>query len=598
MSIITIDFETFYDKDYSLSKMTTEEYVNDPRFEVIGVGLKIDDEPTKWLTDGYIDQEFADTDWSQHAVLCHNTLFDGYILSKKYGVKPGFWFDTLSMARAIHGVEAGVSLAKLATRYGLGEKGNEVVQALGKNRSDFSAGDLDRYGAYCRNDCDLTHALFNILAAKFPENELKLIDLTIRMFTEQTLMVDENLLVERLADIKNEKSITLQGLMESLNVQTEQEVSKILGSGPKFADVLRKYGAIVPMKESPTTGKLTYAFAKTDPGFIELQEDENPFIQQLCAVRLGTKSTMEESRIERFIGIGRRNGGYLPVPLRYYGAHTGRWAGLDSVNFQNLPSRNKKKKALKNSIMAPPGYVVINCDSSQIEARILAWLAGQLDLLQAFRERRDVYSEFASKVFGRPVTKKDEKERFLGKTCILGLGYGTGAKKLRHTLAMGGVDMTAVQCKEIVDLYRREYSWIPKLWDKYDMALGMMVGDPDNKLELPNGLYIRYNNLRISEGKYVYDSRSGPKNLWGGAMVENMDQALARIIIGEQMIRIAERYRIALTVHDSVVAVVPEDEAKEAIMFMVEVMSNPPAWAPDLPLACEAKFHRSYGECG
>ena len=155
-------------------------------------------------------------------------------------------------------------------------------------------------------------------------------------------------------------------------------------------------------------------------GFIALTEHEDPFIQQLCAVRLGTKSTIEESRIERFIHVGARNRGKLPIPLKYYGAHTGRWAGSDKVNFQNLPSRDKKKKALKNAVVAPDEHVVINCDSSQIEARMLAWLAGQGDVVQQFAKGEDVYSIFASKIYGRDISKKDPIERFVGKTCILG----------------------------------------------------------------------------------------------------------------------------------------------------------------------------------
>jgi len=189
-----------------------------------------------------------------------------------------------------------------------------------------------------------------------------------------------------------------------------------------------------PLKTSPATGKETYALAKNDEGFITLTEHEDPFIQQLCAVRLGTKSTIEESRIERFIGIGARNKGRIPIPLKYYGAHTGRWAGSDSVNFQNLPSRDKKKKALKKAVLAPPKHYVINSDSSQIEARILVWLAGQKDVTEQFRKGDDVYSIFASKIYGKHISKETPVERFVGKTCILGLGYGTGAKKLQHTL--------------------------------------------------------------------------------------------------------------------------------------------------------------------
>jgi len=622
MSIITIDFETFYDKEYSLSKMTTEEYINDPRFEVIGVGIKVDDGPSKWVTGEDVVFELADIYWPDHAILCHNTLFDGAILAWHYGIKPEMWIDTLSMARALHGVDAGGSLKVLAERYKLGAKGDEVNDALGKRLVDFDAVSLERYGAYCRNDVDLTFRLFLELADKFPDSEMQLIDMTIRMFTEPALMVDDGILLDRLDEVRTEQSSLLRGLMTGMNVSSEEEVRTILSSNPKFAELLTRLGVVPPTKVSATTGKETFAFAKTDAGFLELQEHTDSFIQELCRVRLGTKSTIEESRIERFIDIGARNRGLLPVPLRYYGAHTGRWSGLDSVNFQNLPSRDKKKKTLKNSVIAPDGCVVINSDSSQIEARVLAWLAGQSDLVEQFRNGEDVYSTFASKVYDRTISKKDPVERFVGKTCILGLGYGTGAAKLQHTLKLGGAELTLEKCENIVELYRKTNDKIVRLWKTADDTLDNLISWPFDEeggrttwkhfgnesvivdpsgIRLPNGLYIRYpdlkNKLENKRFKKVYKSRRGEVYIWGGGVTENVVQALARIIVGEQMLRISERFRVALTVHDAAVVVVDEKERKDAIAFITDIMSTPPQWCSDLPVACEAKWGRSYGEC-
>jgi DNA polymerase I-like protein with 3'-5' exonuclease and polymerase domains len=380
------------------------------------------------------------------------------------------------------------------------------------------------------------------------------------------------------------------------------------------------------MKTSLTTGKETYALAKNDEGFIELTEHEDTFIQHLCAVRLGTKSTIEESRIERFIQIGERNNGRLPIPLKYYGAHTGRWAGSDKVNFQNLPSRDKKKKTLKNAVVAPDGYTVINCDSSQIEARVLAWLAGQDDLVTMFAEGRDVYSEFASKIYKRTITKADPVERFVGKTCILGLGYGTGATKLQHTLKTQppGAIIDDDMAKSIVDLYREENDKIPKLWKECDTYLENLISWPVEEddhepiadypigkhkcviaspegILLPSDFYIRYpgihKNTKDTKTQIVYKSRKGPVSIWGGGVVENIVQALARCVVGEQMLKIGERYRPALTVHDAVVCVVPDDEVEEATEFIVQCMKTPPNWATGLPVACEAKYGKSYGDC-
>jgi DNA polymerase I-like protein with 3'-5' exonuclease and polymerase domains len=617
VAFVTLDFETYYSSEFSLKKLTTEEYINHQLFEVIGVGIKIDDGKTEWYTRD-AKKALEQIDWANSALLCHNAQFDGAILAWRYGIVPAKYFDTLCMARAIHGVDAGGSLAALAERYMLGKKGTEVVDALGKRGGDFSSEDLASYGRYCRNDVDLTYKLFiRLLEEGFPSPELDLIDMTLRMYMEPVLMVDDALLVTRLEEIKQEKSMLLSGLMGKLGCETEEDVRKKLASNPQFAAVLAEFGIDAPTKISPTTNKETYALAKNDEGFIELTEHDDPFIQQLCAVRLGTKSTIEESRIERFIHIGARNRGRLPVPLRYYGAHTGRWSGSDAVNFQNLPSRDKKKKALKNSVVAPPGHVIINCDSSQIEARVLAWLAGQEDVTKQFANGEDVYSIFATKIYKKPISKANPVERFVGKTCVLGLGYGTGAKKLQHTLKTQppGADLPEDECKRIVDLYRSANHKIPALWHECDLALNHLAAWPAGAkdyalgqhkcvwitpqgIRLPNGLHIRYPKLRKNNDRFIYESRKGIQSIWGGAMVENIVQALARIIVGEQMLEIRRRgYRPVLTVHDAAVIVVKKGEQEQAVKAITTVMSTPPAWAPGLPVSCEAKYGVSYGDC-
>jgi DNA polymerase I-like protein with 3'-5' exonuclease and polymerase domains len=623
MNLITLDLETFYSQEVSLTRLTTEEYVRHPEFEVIGIGIKINDAPAYWISGSHemLNKHLRSLPWRDSMLLCHNTMFDGSVLAWTLQISPQKYLDTLSMARALHGVDAGGSLKFLAERYQIGVKGEEVIHAKGKRKADFTPEELARYGEYCVNDVELTYKLFECMAHKFPESELDLINLTLRMYIHPVFTVDENLLLERLEDVRAEKSELLSSLKEKLGCNTEEEVRKKLASNKQFAELLKSFGVEPPVKESPTTGKPTFALAKNDEGFLALTEHEDPFIQQLCAVRLGTKSTIEESRIERFIDIGKRNQRRLPIPLKYYGAHTGRWAGQDKVNFQNLPSRDKKKKTLKNAIVPYPGHFVINSDSSQIEARILAWLAGQTDVVDAFAQGRDVYSEFATKVYGRPISKENPIERFVGKTCILGLGYGTGAAKLQHTLKTQppGAIVDDDEAKRIVDLYRSENDKIIDLWADCDNFLENLISWPKNKKDyyigvhdcvtacpegilLPNGFYLHYPEITrdTSEAKsrIVYKSRRGPVSVWGGSIVENIVQALARCVIGEQMLLISERYRPALTVHDAVVVVVPEDELDEALAYVIECMNTRPSWAPGLPITCEAKYGLSYGACG
>jgi len=621
MSIITLDFETYYTKGLGFKTQTTEEYVRDRRFEVIGVGVKIDDAPATWFsgTKAEIHNYLSTLPWDTNALLCHNTLFDGCILSWHFGVNPMFMLDTLCMARALHGVDVGGSLASLSVRYGIGQKGDEVVKAEGKRREDFTKEELATYGDYCINDVELTYKLWKGLSSAFPDDELALIDMTLRMFTHPVFMVDDALLQDRAIELHEEKLALLEGLMGALGCKDAEGVRKKLASNKQFAVLLEAGGIPAPMKISKTTGKETYALAKNDEEFLKLLEHEDPTVQQLCAVRLGTKSTIEESRIERFIDVGKRNKGYLPIPLKYYGAHTGRWAGSDKVNFQNLPSRDKKKKALKNAVIPPDGHVVINCDSSQIEARVLVWLAGQDDVVKQFADGEDVYSVFASKIYGVPISKANPIERFVGKTCILGLGYGTGKLKLQHTLKTTppGITVSEEDAGNYVDIYREANDMVIQLWKDGDAVLRDLANWGDTKpyyygrhkclkvtkegIQLPNGLYIRYPNLKWdtteSKSGHTYTSRKGKVSIWGGAVVENVVQALARIVVGQQMLKINQRYRVALTVHDAAVCVVPEEELSSALAYIVECMSVPPEWARGLPVSCEAKYANSYGEC-
>jgi DNA polymerase len=385
-----------------------------------------------------------------------------------------------------------------------------------------------------------------------------------------------------------------------------------LMSNPKLATLLRTLGVVPPTKVSAKTGKEAFAFAKSDEAFKELLEHPNPTVQAVVAARLGVKSTLEETRTERFITIADR--GTLPVPLRYYAAHTGRWGGDDKVNLQNLP----RKSPLKKSMLAPKGHVFIDCDSSQIEARTLAWLAGQEDLVDAFDKGEDVYKIMATSIYEVPLDEVTDYQRFVGKTTILGCGYGMGSAKFQTQLKTFGVSLLSTECASIVYKYRDQFSQIPALWTQGDKVLDALIGTQTAPLgeheallvdmfgiKLPNGMYLRYDNLRKERDKksgrdqFVYDVKRGratlPTYIYGGKLIENVCQALARIIIGEQMLMIARRYRVVMTVHDAVGVIAPIEEADKARAFVEACMRMRPKWAPTLPLNCESKIGASYG---
>lgn len=606
MNLIVLDFETYYtSKDLGFKTQTTEEYVRDPRFEVIGVAVKVNDEPTQWCSDSLdeIDLWLHQFDWGNSMVVAHNAMFDMAILNWHFDIRPKAIADTLSMARAINGIEVGNSLKKLAVHYNLGVKGEEVLQAINLRRRDFSEQQLAEYGAYCINDVDLTYDLFLTLLPMFQKVELKLIDLTIRMFTEPQLRLDESLLQQHLIEVKERKKI----LLDSCGADLED-----LMSNQKFAEVLRGLGVEPPMKISLTTGKEALALAKSDEGFKALAEHPDERIQTLVAARLGNKTTLEETRTERLIGIAGR--GKIPVPLSYYAAHTGRWGGSDKINFQNFPSRGENAGKLKKAILAPEGHVIIDCDSAQIEARVLAWFAGQDDLVEAFKNGEDVYKIMASAIYRKAREEVTAGERFVGKTTILGAGYGMGSAKFQTQLKTFGVSVSTEESARIIATYRETYPSIPTLWKSGSTAIDAMtkgrtatwgngcISIDAEGILMPNGLYQRYPNLRKvrdKDGKdqYIYDSRKGAVKLYGGKLAENICQGLARCIIGEQLIKISRKYRVVLTVHDAVACVAPKEEAEEAMAYVMECMRFVPSWAQGIPLNCEAGMGESYGDC-
>jgi DNA polymerase I-like protein with 3'-5' exonuclease and polymerase domains len=607
MKIITLDFETYYAKDYGLRKCTTEEYIRHEQFEVIGVSVKVDDGETEWFSGTKKDtKEFLKKlDWESSVAVAHNAMFDMAILNWHFDIRPRKIVDTLSMARALYGTEVGGSLDALVTRFNLGVKGNEVLNALGKRRLDFTPEEMEAYAGYCINDTELTYKLFGVLAKDFPMSELNLIDLTIRMFTEPVIELDEARLMSHLQLVQIQK----EQLMDKLSHERET-----LMSNPKLAELLIDLGVTPPTKISARTGKEAYAFAKSDEGFKALLEHEDSYVQAIVAARMGVKSTIEETRTERFISVARR--GALPIPLRYYAAHTGRWGGSDKINMQNLPRGSQ----LKFAMLAPEGYKFVDSDLSQIEARTLAWLAEQEDLLTAFERGDDVYKIMASAIYGKPVEDIDKDERFVGKTTILGCGYGMGAAKFRAQLKTFGKDLPQEECERIIEVYRSTYPKIPELWRAASKALDSMISNQSSPIgragavmvegtagiRLPNGLYLKYPNLRKvtnEEGRteMVYDTKRGrttiDNRIYGGKAIENVCQALARIVIGEQLLRVAKKYKVAMTVHDAIGCIVPEAEEQTGKEFVEMVMKVRPKWAQDLPLDCEAFTGDSYGGC-
>lgn len=662
--ILCLDYETRWsrkptswcpdEEGYSLSTRTTEDYVRSPYFKAFGMCAHElnSPEPIRWYSHDELPAFFASIDWSETAVLAQNSMFDCSILSWVYDVHPCFILDTLSMARAVRGVEAGNSLAKLAAFYGLPAKGFAVNSTDGLE--EIPPAIEEELAEYCKHDVFLCEEVFKRLVVGYPAKELRLIDMTIKMFTEPKLVLDRKMLGEAKLDENTKLAISL------INAKAQESD---LASNDKFAELLRGYGVEPPTKTSKQTGKEAYAFAKNDAHFQQLLNGANEDVALLCDARLRVKSTQARTRAQRFLDIASR--GALPVPLNYYATETGRYGGTQQVNLQNMT----RGGFLRKSIMAPEGHVVVVGDLSQIEPRVIAWLADYDELLHIFNAGGDPYATFGEQMFNVPgLNKRDHALlRQSSKSAMLGCSYSLGwsnfsaqllvgflgAKPLRYTKEDAqklGVTQAHVEkfldwpdnlkrmakiahtctdkellvhclaAKAIVDKYRATAAPVKDFWEfltgriQRSLIDGAEYNHKDvllfrkEEIVLVSGMSLKYPNLRAEKevdeetGKptgnmqYVYDIGPRKEKLYGGRCANHCTQATARVVMTDAMLRVQKRYPVVGTVHDELLCIVPEAEAEEAAKWVYEQMVVEPKWMPGIPLDAEVGHAVRYGD--
>lgn len=650
MPVVTLDLETYWDDQYSLSKMTMLEYVQDPRFKIQGIGIRIDYPHL----DKYGEQKYYRDVNEAVAVLKsldkwvmvgQNTKFDGYCLHYHHDVHATVYADTRSMSKGLWPFES-ASLKNLAIRLWpdneIMRKGDELASSKGVRDWPESlhqtVGDV-----YCNQDVYLTAEAFWKMLPDYPTEELEIIHITTRMVCVPTVRTDHRLLQEAIDDEKRERAIMLERTLEAINQAIkdkgldywnpdEKEAKKrkpldkmVLSSRNRYIKLLREiFDLEIPMKEKTRPDGSTYmteALAKNDPECIQLQE-ENPDLAWLFEARDMFASSQSMSRAQRMIDVSKpEKGNEIPIPLNYYEAHTGRYTGGEKINMQNLGRGSKHRLAL----LAPEGFVMHVADSSNVEARTNAGFAGQEELLEAFRNKRDVYSEFASKAFDMPVNKKDNPtERGAGKVCVLGLGYAMGAPTLKRTFASGPMGMEPTNfpldmCQQMVHIYRSDNYMIAQSWrtaGKYlELMCCMQDGDQyewgplvvmKDKIRLPNGMHLNYPKLHFNThyDSFVYWNGKFWKRIYGGALIENIIQALARIIVMHQCIRIdrlLQQYGgwIVMQVHDENIGIAKDlGEEKNDQLFkeINQLMCVPPTWMPELPLDSEGGWAINYSK--
>lgn len=732
--IVTLDFETAYqstkkngllDASYSLKSLTYEEYLFHEHYKALGVGIKIDSNPTVYYRDAEIEEAVADAFSGDRPILllCHNTLFDGAILSWKYGLVADRYVCTLALSKSLWPGQSH-SLDNLLIRLFPDDDSKRKTHELETIDGVWTLNpEQDKaIEGYCINDVEQTFAAFVELYRYIPEEELEVLDLTLRMFIVPGFQLDTSKIENYLADLQQERAETLTQIHEQQDMETVVEAAaleaegwlrttefhainfideairtwkhhsgmaarkprkkdteaiqaimdwqdehyedfppvftllawrlyykdavrgveltdKVLSGADTFAAFLHyRYGIKVPRKASPTPknkNNTSWALAKDDLEFLDLQK-QYPDHRTLFNAKVLVSSTIEAGRAKRLLVHSGALDGWLAAPLNYCGALTKRWSGTNKVNFQNFG----RKSPIRRALLAPEGYQVGVVDLSNIESRVLAWFAQCEVLNDAYAQERDLYNEFASIIYERPIDRKrtaidnetgkeiipDYVEGLVGKVCILGLGYGMGWRTLQTTFAKGAMGAPQLFfddefCQKIVHNYRGSYPEIKNAWDQAQQVIFDMT-DPNiqpyswgciqveyRRLKLPNGHYLNYHKLRQAVGpddsnaQFQYWNGDFWKNLYGGLLIENVIQALSRIIMAWHMVEVNRQLkkvngRVLLTVHDEVVFIAPTCVIDRSVDMCIETMRQPLPWCADgsLTLDAEGGFAKNYSK--
>lgn len=628
LTTLVLDFETFWGVEFSLRNIPMGDYIRDERFKIHCVSAKLGNGKTRSFTDMRKFQKYLDSlDMDKIALVGHNLYFDGLIITELFNVFPAAYYCTMSMSRGLWRNTCAHSLDALCKRLGLAGKVKAQALVATKDKKNLTKAELSALVEYCEDDVEDTAEAFNIMLPYVPEIEMEIISHTVRCFTEPLLLINAELLEEAIEEVELRRQALLDRVGDFVvkHCPGVDSIAKALRSRVHFPAMLEALGIDPPMKISPRTGKPTYALASKDPEYMALTEDEDPMVRLLCEARSEFTSNQTTTRAYRLLSA-TEGGNTLPIMYLYCGAHTMRWSASGKMNLQNLQRGSK----LRAAIEAPPSYVLMVGDSGQIEARVVAWCAGQDDLLNDFRQNdlgldRDAYCKFGDSIYGYEIIKDEhDDERFVAKTAVLGLGFGMGWKKFFSTMLIEGRDIPAHKCQEIVNLYRTKYDKIPRLWKQLEGVISSMCAggsgtivlaggelileyEPD-KIWMPNGLALHYPGLRPvfdEEGRhngyeflYVKGYNAFYKKIYGGLLTENIVQCLARIIVSEQIVKIARKYRVVMTTHDEAVKLVRNDKAsiEKAHDFMMHEMSIPPSWCASLPVTAEVKHAENYSK--
>lgn len=591
MEPLVIDFETYFDQNINLKKMNYTEYTAATSPILVSTIFR-----QEIICTPNIKEHLDKLPWDNICVIAHNTLFDALILKHHFGLTAKQYTDTLSMARLLYPAREH-GLGDLQKRFipSAPEKDKNALSVMkGKFWKDLTKEQQNEIIAYCYNDSIITARLYDLWKDQIPEHEQFLIDHTIKTFIEPTLFLD----IEKAQIAIDKERQETEQLLTEFNLTTKE-----IRSDKQFSELLSSKGYTPPVQYSQKQQKLIPAFSANSDAFQRFYE-ENPTLQNLLDLKRRVNSNIKESRTERLIKATKINRGRIPIGYNYCGAFTGRFSGTNKLNMQNLP----RGSILRDAVMAPDGHTLIVYDLSQIEARVLAWVADEQKILDIFISGRDPYSELASEIYGFPVNKHDHpNERFVGKSAMLGLGFSMGAKKFRLYCQLRGSDLPEDFCTLIVEKYRAGFPHIPDLWRltqlnlyqlyiKADGQINSKLPIKDGCIILPSGRKLVYEGLEWHNNESTWRLPNG-KKVYGALIVENFVQGIARDVITHYLEEIHPHYPIVMHTHDELISCVPDDKVEEANKFIAGVMSTPPHWALGLPVGSEGTYGKRYGDC-
>ncbi len=629
MKIVCGDYETFFSADFTLSKLSTEAYVRDPRFQIHGIAVKWNtDSPARWYNREQWKYVSAQEDWSDVFMIHHHHNFDGLISSHHYNIHPKMLGCTLSMARLLLGNHISVSLDSVRKQYGFLPKTTPYSLFKGKHWEELTQYEQQLVAEGACDEVESIWKLFGILLKDFPKEELIVVSETVKMFTEPVLRADTALLAKIWEKEEHEKRTRLLDLGID---------GASLRSADRFADLLRAQGIEPETKEGPprkdgTRGTI-FAFARTDPFMEELLDHEDPTVRALAEARLGEKSNILQTRAETLGFMASR--GPLCVYLRYCGAATLRPAGGDASNFLNL----KRGAPIRRALLAPKGYLLGPIDASQIEFRVAMGLAGEQHVIDRLKRGEDPYLPLACEFYREEIYKpaKDdprklemEQKRGCSKQANLMCIYGAAAKQFKNTARVGlygpPVDMSLEDAARFVRTFRDSHPALTArntgYWAQCERIIARLAGGPpmewgpflvkDHRLILPNGLAMIYDTLEFHrpdadedcrdferDGYWRWRGRNRWKKIWGSKLTQNICEMVSRVIVSQAMIRIKQKYGIRTLnwPYDELLLLIPDNSKAEETLELCRLeMCVEPSWLPGIPLNADASLSERYSK--